>query len=301
MSYITAVRNRVSQFTKITWALIIGLLWLIAALIAWWYVVYESPKNVFEGMLKNNFSTTSVTKHVTTQQNGVRAVEDTQVQLGKDNVTRTLTTLTQGTDTVTTEAISTQTQDYVRYIAINTSRKDAAGKKLSFSSALNTWAKSDNQTASSGQSTAQMMLNIFPVGNVNPSDRKELVKFIENENVFNVKYKTVKKQTIHGRRVYTYQVQLLPQSYVAMLKKFGESAGLRDQVANLNPDDYAGAAPTNLTVTIDAVSRHLTSVTTADGTSSRHETYDAYGVQKPLILPKNTISTTELQQRLSTQ
>lgn len=262
--------------------------------------MYQNPRHVFEGMLKNNFSTTGFTRQVSSKQNGVEAQELAKLQLGNDTFTRTLTTLKQGSDTVTTDAISTPSQDYVRYVSIDTKRKNNNGKSLNFASAVGVWAKTDSQTPGSSQSITQMMLGIFPMANLSPQNRHDLLQQMDRDNVFSVNYDKVKKQTIDGRRVYTYEVQLMPQAYVAMLKSFGQYAGVGDQVMNLNPDDYQGQKPTTLIVSVDAMSHHLLSVDTK-GVQGYTQEFSSYGVNRPLQLPKNTITSAELQQRLSTQ
>lgn len=205
--------------------------------------------------------------------------------------------LKQQNDEVITDAISTPEHDYVRYAKIDTSRKDENGKPYDFSSAVNVWAKGESD--GSNQTLAQMLLGLFPMGNVPAEDRDEILDFMKENSVFSANYNKVKKETMNGRPVYTYEVQLLPQPYVEMLKRYGAAVGLSDQVTNLNPADYADSAPTKLTVSIDVLSRHLRLLKLDPSSGGRTESYSGYGIRQDVQLPTKTITTSELQQRLS--
>lgn len=298
MAVFQTIRDRLTSLSLLTWLLIGGLLWLVVASVLWWNIVYTDPERVFNAMLKNNFSTQGYTREVKSSQQGVAATEVSQLQTGKQNLVRTLTDLKQQGDSVRTDAISTPEQEYIRYVEINTSRKGPDGKQLDFSSAENVWAKSDSDGSS--QTLTQMLFGIVPLGNVPASERAKLLDLISEHSAFSVNYDSVKKEKVNGRTVYTYDVQLLAQPYIEMLKIYGKAIGFGDQVASLNPADYADAQPTNLTVRVDVVSRHLESVSYG-GQQSRTEKYSGFGIVKPVQLPTKTITSEELQQRLSTQ
>lgn len=294
----TSIRSRIANLSVLSWLLIISIVAIVASSILWWFIVYQSPSNVFNGMLKNNFATSGYTRHVVSSENGLDANELAQIQTGGENIVRTKTTLKQGGDNVTTDAISTDSAEYVRYTNIDTQRKDASGKQLDFSKAINVWAKSD--AGGPSQTFSQMLLGVVPMGNVSPETRKELLDFMDKHTVFSVKYDSVKTETINGRKAYVYEVQLLPQTYVEMLKLYGKGVGLGDQVAQLDPASYADAQPTDLTLAIDVNSRHLVSLS-YPGNTARKENYSGYGIIKDTKLPQKTIPTQELQKRLSTQ
>jgi hypothetical protein len=299
MTYIQSLRTRLAATSKLTYALLFAVAWLVAALFAWFQVVYQSPENVFRGMLKNNFATTGFARESNSSQNSVSSEEVSQLQLGSDALLQTATALKQGGDAVTTTTISTDSKNYVRYSSIKTDRKDANGKPLDFSKAVNVWAVNDTEATGSNQAVAQMMLGLMPLGNVTAQNRAALLKQIDETEAITANYKTVKKETKNGRLQYTYEVKILPVPYLQMLKKYGQAAGLGDQVASLNPDDYKDTPTTNIQLTIDARSRHLVSYS-IEGQSAA-ETYSAFGVRKSVKIPKNTISTDELQKRLNVQ
>lgn len=271
---------------------------MIASSILWLQVVYKSPENVFNGMIRNNFATAGFTRHVESNEEGLQANELAQLQTGGENTVRTKTTLKQGEDTVTTDAISTASAEFVRYLAIDTSRKSPEGKQLNFSKAVGVWGKND--TSGQGQSFSQLLLGVMPMGNVPPETREKLQDFMDKHTVFSVNYDTVKQEKVNGREVYTYEVQLLPQTYVEMLKIYGEGVGLGDQVAQLDPANYVDAKPTDLTVSVDILSRHVVALD-YPGNPARKEAYSGYGIVKNIELPKKTIPMQELQKRLSSQ
>lgn len=294
----TNIRFRLANVSILSWLLVLSILALITTFILWWFVVYQSPSNVFNGMIKNNFATTGYTRHVISNENGLEADELTQVQSGGKNIVRTKTTLKQGGDTVTTDAISSDSAEYVRYINIDTNRKDQNGKQMDFSKAVNVWGKSETNGPS--QNFSQMLFGTIPMGNATPEVREELIKFIDKHTVFSVNYDSVKTEKVNGRKAYVYEVQLLPQTYVEMLKLYGKGVGLGEQVAQLDPSKYAEAQPTDLRLTVDVASRRLVSLE-FPGNANRKETYSSYGIVQDVELPKKTISTEELQRRLSTQ
>jgi len=298
MSAVQNLRLKIARLSWPVWLLIVTTLWLVAAGVLWWRIVYSDPRHVFEGMLRQNFSTVGYVRETDTTQQGVRSAEYAQLQTGAQTLVRTLTALTQGQDEVITDAISTRENEFVRYKKIDTSRKNEAGKEFDFSSAVNVWAKQASD--GSNQAAAQMLLGLFPMGNVPAEDRREILEFMDKNVVFSVKYNTVKKERKNGRPVYTYEVQLMPQPYVDMLKRYGTAVGLSNHVKNLNPADYANTAPTNLTVTVDVISRQLKSVTFTES-QGRKEVYSGHGILQDVQLPTKTISASELQQRLSAE
>jgi hypothetical protein len=169
---------------------------------------------------------------------------------------------------------------------------------MDFSRAIGVWGR--NETGSAGQAFSQLLLGIVPMGNASPETRKELRKFMDKHTVFSANYNSVKKEKIQGREVYVYEIQLLQQTYVEMLKAYAKSVGLGQQVAQLNPADYAEAQPINLKLSVDIVSRHLVALSYADS-AARTETFSGYGIVKDTKLPQKSIPMAELQQRLSTQ
>jgi hypothetical protein len=296
MFTLQSLRTRISQFSKLTWLLLLGLIWLIAAVVLWWYVVYLNPRNVFSGMLSNNFSTVGYTRDATSIQDGLTTHEIAQIISAGPTVLHSVTTLKQGKDFVKTEAINTSSDNYIRYADIQTQTKGPNGKPLDFTKAKNVWAKSPAD-AGSNQTVAQLLLGIFPMGNVPAEKRGDLLKTLHQQKAFTVDFNKVKKTHVHGRLAYTYNVMLHSQPYVVMLKQYGTAIGLKDQVSALNPAEYKSDPPTPLIVTVDAASRRIMTLQYPKATD-RVEHYGAYGIVKPVPLPEKTITTDELQKIL---
>lgn len=289
--------SKLNNITILYWLLAASAILMIVAGIVWINVVYMNPRNVFNGMLSNNLATTGYTREVVGDQQQMQSSEIAQIQTGGVNTVQTRTSLTRGSEKVVTEAIGTETHDYVRYTKIETEQKDADGKELDFSNVINKWAKNDSKGM--GTNFQQLLLGVMPIGNVSPETRAELKKFMRNHTVFAVNYDSVKTEKINGRKAYTYEVQLLPQTYVEMLKIYGNGVGLAGQVKDLDPKNYADAEPTDLTVTVDAKSRTLVKIKYPE--ANREETYSGFGVRTIIEAPKNTISGAELQKRLGGQ
>src|SRR5687768_8901111 len=106
MAVLQRIRDRFTNVTLLTWLLLGGIVWLLAASVLWWNVVYTDPERVFNTMLKNNFSTQGYSREVISSQQGVQATEFSQLQTGKQNFVRTVTDLKQQEDSVRTDAIS---------------------------------------------------------------------------------------------------------------------------------------------------------------------------------------------------
>lgn len=273
--------------------LALGIVWLVVSGVLWWQTVYTTPRNVFNGMIQNNFTTSGFTKKSVTQNSGIAGRETAQLQLAGRNVVQTRTELTQGTDVVFTESISSPEQNFVRYTKIETERKNSAGKQVDLSSALNVWAKAPG----SSQELSKLLLGIMPMGTVPSADRAKLNDYLAKNTVFDVNYKTVKTETVNGRKAYVYEVKLMPVAYVGMLKIYGEAVGLGAQVSSLNQADFQEAQPSNLVIKVDVSSRRVVSLAYAEAPDSA-ETYSAYGALKYIPLPEKTISLQKLQERL---
>lgn len=280
----------------LTILLIAGVVWLIVTAGLWWQIVYKNPKNVFNDMLANNFSTLGYTREVRSTQNNVKSYEIGQIQHSKDTVMRVKTTLKQDKDEVVTDAISTPNATYVRYLTIYTQQKGQNGKPLDFSRAVNVWSKSE--TSSTGQSIAQATLGTFPMGSVTPEQRNILMHYIHNNKVYTVDYKKVKKQQLNGRQLYVYPVRISPKAYISLLKLYAPMVGLGNQVAAINTEDYSTATPIDATVSIDPLSRHIVKLS-YQANPERMETYGGYGIIKIISLPEHTITSSELQKRLN--
>jgi hypothetical protein len=273
----------------------------------WWSRVYLSPQRVFWSTVKNSLSTKGVTTELDQTTQGSSLKQLVQMELGTTNMAHSLTTLKQGSTEVKTEILGTSEADYTRYRSIKTDQKNAEGKPLDVSKVVGIWSKSDDtqqtETQSSGhQLFAQSVLGIglpvgslpMPIGEVSPGQREDLIREMQSENMYTISFKDVKKERKEGRLLYTYDTKIQTILYVRLMKEFARDLGLHELDA-VDPNTYQSAQPISVKLTIDAYSQQLVSVDSGQGYT---QTYAGYGLPLKTSVPKNPITTQELQKRL---
>jgi hypothetical protein len=281
-----------------------GVLIFVVASGFWWTKVHQSPYNVFWGMVENNLSTPGVTKHVTQYSNATGLDQTLVSTFGAQNAVHALTTLKTNKSTVKTETIGTPSDDAVRYTSVNTTQWSKSGKPFDFSKILGKWAIGKVDNSSDTRATAGLFAqtslglmggNIIPQANLLPADRRDLLKRLHNEVVFDVPYGQVKKSRHGGRSIYTYDVNIQPVAYVGFEKVFAHDLGLK-ALDGVEPNNYQGQSAIKVTLSVDAWSHQLVGVDYPG--QNHHEAYSGYGVVAPTVLPKATISSTALQSLL---
>lgn len=299
------------SFTAITkreywYVYVAGAVILLVSGYLWWSKVYLNPQRVFWSTVNNSLSTKGVTTELDQSAQGSSLKQIVQMELGTTNMAHSLTTLNQGNTEVKTEIIGTSEADYTRYRSIKTDQKNAEGKSLDVSKVVGVWSKSDDtqqtETQSSGhQLFAQAVLGIglpvgsvpMPIGEVSPGQREDLVREMKSENMYTIS-KDVKKERKAGRLLYTYDVKIQTILYVRLMKEFARDLGLHELDA-VDPNTYQSAQPISVKLTVDAYSHQLVSVDSGQGYT---QTYSGYGLPLKASIPKNPISTQELQKRL---
>ena len=269
---------------------------------AWWHFLRSSPENIFWGMVDNALRTSNVTRSANeknesqnTLQNGVLTTSPKQHVIGQTNISQETST---GKISVVTDTIGTPYADFVKYAAIQSNEKDANGKKPDFKGVIGVWGKSPDagkgQTA--GQLYSQAVLGVFPFGNLSKSQRNELLNFIKSKNVYVTKFINTERQTKNHRPVYSYDVSVTPESYIAMLKMYAKMVGLT-QLESVNPSDYKDTAALRFKVDVDVYSNQLAGLQPVGGT--RTEIFASMGmIPSKLDLPNKTISISDLQAKL---
>lgn len=284
--------------------LIAGIVLLAVVLLAgsswgWWHYVRSHPRRVFMAMLANNLQTTGVTRHL------VQATEaqtlDQMVQLATepDQLVHSRTVLSQTGNVeaaVVTESWGTPTTDYVRYLDVITSQRTKDGQELDFSTIKNVWGQSHHPDGTTnGELYSETILGAFPLANLPAPERQKLLKFINDQAVYEVDYNRVERTKSGGRPRYTYHVRVKPETYINMLKQFGEYIGLT-QLRDVDASAYQNAQPFNLEVTVDVWSRQAVAVTYAE--AIREERFSSFGLRAGGELPTATIDIDELQRRV---
>ncbi len=260
----------------------------------WWQRIYLSPKRVFWGMLNNSLSVGGVTRHISQSDSTAKITQTTQIVFGAQNVSHTLATLTQknpqgGDSVVNTENLGTPSNDYSRYIHIQSLRRNSTGKAPDFSKIEGVWGKSEDNTGA--QYLSQASLGVIPFANLNSLNRRAIINLMETSVAYKPDLATVKREGAN----YTYTVSINPGSYINVLKELSKLTGI-SQLAGLNASDYQNSPPLQAAVTVNKISRQLLKITYA--ATNQEETYDAYGLKTVVSLPSKTITLSELQTRL---
>lgn len=279
--------------------LIAGGLLLAVSTIAWWKLVFSHPINVFDRMLSSSLATPSVFKQ-TSQSSEGQALDQTLALVTKPQArvsSKSVLRQTTAAETrVTTESIGTLEADYVRYTDIKTKQAGPDGKPIDFNNVLNVWGKSSQDSMAGGpQLFNQTLFGIVPIGDIAEPERSLLLRQITDTGVYKFDSKTVKRQTVNGRPVYSYQVSIRPMDYITMLKAFARSLGVA-QLERIDPTQYKDDKPLSFSFDIDVLSGQLKKIDHAD--SKRVETYSSYGIRKNIPIPNTSISVDELQSRL---
>lgn len=256
----------------------------------WWNNVYQSPSNVFWGMINNSLATTGATMHVQNSVSGTKLNEYIQFELGAKNYIHSTLKLNEDGTEVNTETIGTPSADFTRYTTIST--KSAT----SYNSVVGVWAKS--APLAKGQAPdpidhlfGQTVLGVVPYADLPVSTRQSLVAQAQVTKVYTI-------DPAHITRTgsaYTYTVKIAPKAYAAFLQQVTKDEGLGSS-SEFNPNDYqSNSQPLTVQLSVSPVSRQLLEVNYGGGHS---ETVNGYGIQPNITIPSHTISTVELQNRL---
>jgi len=232
--------------------------------------------------------------------NGLTVSQYTQLSMGTKPVAHSLTVFKQGTGSIVTEQISDRKDDLVQYRNIGMAKNPSTGNPLDASGVVGKWARlTANDPIGSATTTGlfdQALMGIVPVANLQPDVRNKLVAYMQDNGVFTFDASKVKTTTEHGRRTYLYTVSIQPAGYVALMQQFGKLVGAT-QYEGLEPNSYVGAAAETATFSVDVLSHQLTQINQAS--SGHTEQYAGFGIVANLPLPKATLTTTQLEQRIT--
>lgn len=298
--------KRWAQYRDVfAWLYGVGAALLVLAGIVYWNVVSVEPQAVFEGMLAQSLTVDGVSSQVTETVAGTKLQQTVQYAVGSGNVAHGITVLNQGGTTIKTELVGNATKTYTKYLAISTDQKTKAGKKFDAANVLGVWA--EGQTSDTSGTSSPLLsqaalgfgspIGSIPVaiGNLIPGQRQALLRQISQSEVYQTDYGKVSKSHQNGHLLYSYAVSVQPIPYLNMLKTFAQDIGMHD-LDKLDANTYGGTAALQLTLTVDAHSRQLVQVSSQSG---YHLTYSGYGIAPHITMPAHTISSSDLQKRLS--
>lgn len=284
------------KIRPLAWLYIAGAVALAVAGVLWCYKANTNPERVFWQTIERGLTVRGVT---ITQEPSSGTT--TRYSLGAANLSHSVTKHTQQGTTVKNEMIGTPTADYLRYTDVKTDQTKADGSPIDFSPVLGVWAKSEE---GAGQFFVQAMFGGalpvgglgVPIGNLSPDVRAELLQQIHNSHVYQPNFSAVEKMRVDGRLQYVYDVEVQPVAYVAMMKSFAQAVGLHG-LDRLDPNTYEGQPAFTLRITVDVWARHVVHITTPESTGG--QSYSGYDIPVQARPPKDVISGSELQRRLS--
>lgn len=275
---------------------VISLFILAGSLTLWWIKIFKDPQNVFEAMLNNNLTTTSVTRQGAQESENGALNQQTQLSNAAKTGIHSLTSVRQSTgfgdNYVITETIATPHTDFVRYNHVETPQKNESGQDLDFSSILGVWATQDK--ANQGQFFSEGALNVFMFGNLPAPARNDLVN--QMKEAYKVDYANVREAKQGGRVRYIYDVTVEPEKFVSIFKNYAKAMNLTS-FNGLDTSNFEDSEPMKLTVTVDLLSRQLVGVLYKSNQTA--ETYNGHGLIKPIVEPKDAVTIEEIQKRLS--
>lgn len=281
---------------------IAGVILLLVSGWLWWTKLSLDPNRVFWEMIQQSLRTQGVTMHSVQEDGRGRLEQNIQYSLGAVNRAQSNTTIVQGEAQVSTEVIGTPDADFVRYVAVKSTRRDAAGEPLDFSKVVGVWAKSDASQGENkllGQALLGLTLPLggapVPIGNLPPESAEKLFTYIKNEGIYEIDFSKARRERSNGRTYIVYDVRIQVIAYVQLMKRFAQLAGLHD-LDHIDPNNYQGAAPMQVKMKVDARSKQLAEVEVTE--SAFKQTFSSYGIPVRAVTPEQTISATELQDRL---
>lgn len=273
-----------SRFVRLAIPIFVVVLALVLLGIFWFYRSYEDPGNVFWGMVGDNLKVTGVTKEI--KQRSASGNSDDIMQLSfspepKLHSVRLIDSPEQQIK-LTIESYNTPKDSYQRYVKIE--RPVAAGKsRPDYGRIYDLWLKNptDNSTSSL---FGNAVFGVVLVGNVPDATRGEVLDSLHK--AYQVDAKTA-QLSAKGRRTYTYDVVINLRQYAQAAHDYAKALNL-PAAANIKSSDYKDSDKLQVTMSVDAASRHLTQVVYKS--NSLTETYSGYGVVRPFVAPTHIVT-----------
>jgi hypothetical protein len=209
-----------------------------------------------------------------------------------------MTVFKQNGNTLATEEISDASHDFVRYQQLDIKK---SSKKVNTGSVIGQWAQlQSGQSLVNGQLTSglfnQSLLDILPIGNLSAAQRGQVLSAMRSQNMFQYNVHDVKKVQLDGRSAYLYAVSIRPAAYVRVMQQFEKLLGAT-AYTSLQPSSFAKAQPISVVVAVDTRSHNLSQI--YETASKRVQRYQGFGAGQQLSLPKATLTTQQLTERLA--
>lgn len=292
-----------SKISQKRWIVSISILAVVILAVGgslWHSKIYFSPERRFWAAIDNGLKTSSVTKEVVREDPNSRQIQRNRYRLGADFSNQGQTLVTEkavggSSSTVATSTLATEDTSFVRYDKIETAEKNQNGQAFDFSNVTGLWAAQDDQstqTSSKAQNLAESFIQLVPFGNLNGTDRAQIIRELKDQKAYDVNFDDVNDNDETGFTV--YNVTLNTKAYVTILRDIFAKQGL-PTLSALDPEQYDVGASIGLQISIDG--SNIVRRIGFNGTED-YESYDAYGVTERITVPKNPLSAGELNSRL---
>lgn len=283
-----------------TFILLIGGVGIFAAGGYIWYnSIYTNPDRIFFGMINKSLETQSITRSVVQDEASRTETQQYLVTFSPTPIVQSRSTVeqidqTRNKSSVATETIGKNDVDYVRYTAINIPQTEGEPQQ-NYSKLLNQWARREAspEQGQQAQFLNEAIFTFVPFGNFSQENRAKLVDMMHEKKVYKLKDGAIKYNS--GRPIYEVNVSINPQGLISVLKEYASITGL-GSMDQLDPAQYEDSNSFDVKMQIDLMSRHLRQINYPGDT--RIETYMAYGLNRKVEPPKNTITLEELQSKL---
>ena len=278
--------------------LVVGLAGFAYSGYVWYTKIFSNTDRIFYGMVDKSLTTDSVTRSISQNDASRSENQAYYISFSPDSAIQSVSKVDQiGQDrqksSVTTETMGTRTADYVSYKAIQIPSTGA--DQPDYSKVIGKWAKRD-ASGDSGQQAQFLNEAIFtfiPFGNFSQENKDKLTTILHEKNVYELNNSKITYEG--GRPTLNVDVSINPRGLVETLKEYATITGLGNQDL-LDPSQYDNNNSFVVGVKVDMLSRHLKKITYPGDT--REETYEAYGLNKNIKLPEQTISVEDLQKQL---
>ncbi len=284
------------------WGSVVTAVLLIIVFSGVWYAkIYNSPTNMFWGMVNDSLATPGITRQVVQNTGSNNSDELTQFSFGEPttaNINKTVFDSGSGGKTQT-EGIGNGSSDFQRYLSIT--QANTATKQVDFSSIYGVWIKlNDNgdvgkPAVASPTILLQSLLGPVMLGNLQPTDRHAVISSLKSGRAYTIDLANVSKKTIDGRQVYVFPVKIGLHDYAAALNIYGKATGLPG-ASGINPENYQSSDELDVDIAVDKSSHQLVQVKYK--TADVSETYTSHGIYAPVSEPQNWVPVKPFQQKI---
>jgi hypothetical protein len=266
---------------------------LIVGGVFWYKQIYTDPEKVFWGMISNNLSTYSISKEVSQKGTNATSQENTMLAFSPSPAVRDIKAIStqnaDNTSVIKIESIGTPTDTYQHYVTIKQSSKK--GKKdPNYNKVYSLWLKNSGNSQHETQLFSNTVYSALLFGNLPLEQRNKTVAYLKNS--YKVDFSQVKKESVDGRKTYTYSAKLRLQNYAIAADYYAKALGLPN-AGQINPKNYKPTDEVPLLFSVDVLSRQARGIQYAS--SGATEKYTTYGVVANFKPPTHTVSYETLQ------